>query len=411
MTRKLFLLVLFVTTLTFAQNEPHRTCGTKAFMAEQMQDPEFAQRHTQIQQAFINALNSENTIFANQTYVIPVAVHFPAGNEANRACLVSLAQSQVDILNNDFQGSNADISNWTAASTHYPGVNTGAMSIRFEIATQNHPANTDNDLVEGQPAVTIGYNFGGGNDSDTAWAGYLNFIVKDIGAGLLGYSPLGGDPTQGASVVMNITAFGSGAGCPGGYTPGAPFNLGRTVTHELGHHFNLDHTWGNGGCGSDDGVADTPNIDQASYNCPAAGSVTMCGNKSLTMNFMDYVNDSCMYMFTQGQIQRATTYVNTIYSHYNQNVLSVEDFSADRFFSIYPNPAGIDDVVNIRLKSTSTEDIDVLIYDITGKVVKNAKLKKGELSGTVNVSGLSSGMYFMNMKTSKLKATRKLVIK
>jgi len=70
----------------------------------------------------------------------------------------------------------------------------------------------------------------------------MNFLIKPIGR--LGYSPLGGSLANGGTVVMNLNAFGSGSGCPG-FQPGAPYNLGRTVTHELGHFYSLEHPWGN----------------------------------------------------------------------------------------------------------------------------------------------------------------------
>src|SRR5690606_38973034 len=95
--------------------------------------------------------------------VIPVAVHFVSGTEASRPCLEALAQNQIDILNADYTGTNSDISLWGPASVHYPGTNTGSANFFFCLATLNHPANTDPDMVEGGPAVSIGYNFGNGN--------------------------------------------------------------------------------------------------------------------------------------------------------------------------------------------------------------------------------------------------------
>ena len=82
----------------------------------------------------------------------------------------------------------------------------GFLDVQFCIATQNHPVDAagniiDPDLVEGGRAVSIGYDFGGGNDSDSNWAGYLNILVKEAGDGVLGYSPLGGNIAAGSSVV------------------------------------------------------------------------------------------------------------------------------------------------------------------------------------------------------------------
>lgn len=406
------LFALFIVTLTFAQIPQHRTCGMEEHMNLKLQDSVYAAQYYNIQQRFNEHQESTN-FMPPATYLIPVAVHFPEANESNRACLEALAQNQVDILNNDYTGTNADISNWASASSYYPGINTGAVSVRFELATLNHPAGTDPDLVEGGPAVTIGYNFGGGGDSDSNWAGYFNFLVKDIGGGLLGYSPLGGIPSNGDSVVMNIFAFGSGAGCPG-YVPGAPYDLGRTVTHEVGHHLNLPHTWGNGGCSSDDGISDTPNIDGPSYSCPADGSVTMCSNTSLTMNFMDYVNDACMYMITEGQANRVTDYLDIIYPDYNQDVLSINDFTANNF-AVYPNPINknTDQFINITMKtSIDLTDIQVYLFQLDGKEVKmpSNNILAQDRTIQIDVSQLSSGLYFVKIKNDLTQITKKIII-
>lgn len=315
-----FAMFFMFCTLLSAQE---RTCGMEAYMQEKMADPEFAREHEANQLKFraelARVLQNEGLSNRRNPIVIPVAVHFPGGNEANRTCLEALAQNQIDILNADYTKTNADFAQWGPASTFYPGVVPGAANIYFCLATLNHPINTDLDLVEGGPAVTIGWNFGNGNDQDIRWGGYMNFLVKDIGPGLLGYSPLGGNIAAGQSVVLNLGAFGSGAGCPG-YSPGAPYNLGRTTTHELGHFYNLPHSF-SGSCASDDGIADTPNdSSNGNYNCPAAGSITKCGNTILTMNYMDYVNDACMYMFTTGQTNVVDAYVAALQAQFKPNV-------------------------------------------------------------------------------------------
>ena len=311
-----FLMFMF-SVAVYSQNQ--RTCGTTAYMQEKMQDPVFAKKqqlqNLKFKKAF-EKIKSGNHQARMATLQIPVAVHFPEGSEADRACLEALAQSQIDVLNQDYTATNADIANWAAASSFYPGTNTGAFDVEFVIATRNHPANTDDDLVEGGPAVSIGYNFGNGNDQDIKWAGYKNFLIKTLSGGTLGYSPLGGSIANGSAVVMSPSAFGSdniASGCTSNgvnFIPGAPYNLGRTVTHELGHFFTLNHTF-NGGCaGNNDGYNDTPAISGPNYGCPAAGSVNACvaGEKALTMNYMDYTNDACMYMFSQDQIDAVQAY-------------------------------------------------------------------------------------------------------
>ncbi|AOR25712.1 hypothetical protein FORMA_05300 [Formosa sp. Hel3_A1_48] len=293
-----------------------RSCGTEDYMNEMMKDPVYAKQWAKDQEKLQNELarraNLGRSSFAMNEIVIPVAVHFPEGSEADRTCLEDLAQNQIDILNADFTATNLDANLWVdaVATGNYPGIIHGAANIKFCIATSNHPANTDDDLIEGGPAVSIGYNFGGGTSTDPLWGGYLNFLVKTLGGGTLGFSPKPGNITAGQSVTINTFAFGSGAGCPG-FEPGAPYNLGRTTTHELGHFFDLSHVWGDGPCSADDDVADTPLQDAANGGCPAPAQFPACnpGEFELSMNYMDYTDDACMYMFSQGQIDVVDAYV------------------------------------------------------------------------------------------------------
>jgi hypothetical protein len=85
-------------------------------------------------------------------------------------------------------------------------------------------------------------------------------------------------------------------------TATAPFNLGRTTTHEVGHWLNLIHIWGDGPCGVDDLIADTPDSDDANHGCDI-GHVS-CGSVDMVQNYMDYSDDVCMNLFTQGQKER-----------------------------------------------------------------------------------------------------------
>ena len=331
------LLILYFLIVNFISAQD-RSCDMVAHMEEQMQNPAFAKEWNENQAKFkaqvLKSANIEQRNNILNPVVIPVAVHFPGGQESDRSCLEALAQTQIDILNGDYTATNSDANLWNSASQFYPGAVHGIANITFCIATQNHPNNTDNDLVEGGPAVTIGYNFGGGGDSDGAWSGYMNFLVKNINGGVLGYSPLGGSIGAGQSVVMNLFAFGSGAGCPNsGVVPGAPYNLGRTVTHELGHFYNLRHIWGDGGCGVDDGISDTPLASGSNGGCPSPGSVPGCvaGEYEMSMNYMDYTNDACMYMFTQGQMDAVDNYINVLQSQFKPNTVNCGSTDPDYF--------------------------------------------------------------------------------
>jgi hypothetical protein len=101
-------------------------------------------------------------------------------------------------------------------------------------------------------------------------------------------------------VILN-TAFGTRG------TAAAPFNKGRTTTHEVGHFLNLRHIWGDrNDCTGNDFVADTPGAQQANTGKPAFPHIT-CNNGpngDMFMNYMDYVDDEAMVMFTVGQVAR-----------------------------------------------------------------------------------------------------------
>ena len=321
MRNNLFILVftLFSVMSVFTQE---RECGMVSYMAEMMKDPDFAREwdlnQNKFKKAVKRSLETEFRQVLMTPVVIPVAVHFPDGLESDRTCLEALAQNQIDILNGDFTATNPDANLWPPASGFYPGVSHGVANIQFCIATAFHPEDTDEELAEGGPAVTIGYDFGAGNDSDSSWGGYMNFLVKDIGAGLLGFSPLGGSIQGGQAVTINLGAFGSGAGCPdSGIVPQAPYNLGRTVTHELGHFYNLNHTFQDSGSCDDpdnDGIADTPKVSTQNFGCPDPGSIVGCeaGEFALTMSYMDYGNDPCLYMFSEGQTDVVDNYVSGV---------------------------------------------------------------------------------------------------
>ena len=316
-------LALLLAVTSYSQD---RTCGMMEYMEEMLKNPVLAKEYEENQKTFkaevARRLNTDFQARGGATIEIPVAVHFPTGNTNDRACLEALAQNQIDILNADYTATNSDITTWFGIAGQHPGLTApGVANISFCLATSNHPAAVT-QLIEGQPAVTIGYNFANGSgfpEMDTNFQGYMNFLVKPIG-GLLGYSPGGGSVAQGMAVVLNTNAFASGAGCPtSGIVPQFNYNLGRTTTHELGHFFSLDHTFSSDGGGNcamadGDGIADTPKVANSTYGCPSNPTPFACNipERRLTMNYMDYVNDACMYMFTPGQMTQAESYISAV---------------------------------------------------------------------------------------------------
>ena len=403
---------LFLFQIGFSQQ---RTCGTEAQLQLLMNDPVAKQKHQDLQNRFeieLSKLQNNNNYLAkntNQTLLIPVAVHFPnvATNSTEKNCLRQLAQNQIATLNADFNATNADISLWTpTVSAFYLGTNIGSINVKFVIANQNHSLGTG--LANGELAVTFGTNFLNDTDDDSQWIGYMNIVVRVAGG--LGYSPFPGSPDEGATVVINYDAFGSGSGCIG-YTPSGDYNLGRTLSHEIGHFFNLDHTFGNSLCqpSNTDDVNDTPQCT-GSGGCPAAGSVPGCvaGQKSLTMSYMDYTDDACMYMFTLGQTTRMQAYLNVISNQFATNVLSIENFEF-KDFSLFPNPNN--GSFKISFTPETSEEIEIIVYDISGRSIYNKSFQNSNMfDQELQVNTISSGIYFVNVQNGENKMIKRIIV-
>jgi len=409
------LFALLIIQLSFAQQ---RSCGTEAYMQRMMNDPIARQNYLDLQQKFEveliklldiqNKTGNQNTNASpNATIRIPVAVHFPDEFESS-ACLTSLALSQINVLNADYNATNADISQWASISSLFPDVNVGSLDVQFILATQNHPAGTG--LVNGDYAITFGTDFVAGANNDTTWSGYMNLVCRDAGNGILGYSPLGGSPGSGATVVIAFDAFGSGPGCPG-YVPGAPYNLGRTLTHELGHYFNLNHTFTtctNTSCATQgDRVCDTPPSNSPTYSCPTPGTTMKCSVRTLTMNYMDYTNDACMYMFTAGQATRMQAYYNAISNQFTTTALANNEF-LEANFSIAPNPNK--GTFNIQFKEV-LNNYAVQIYDATGRVIYEKEFtQNSELQQNISLNSSLTGVYFVSITSEGVNAIKKIIV-
>lgn len=246
---------------------------------------------------------------------IPVIFHIIHNNEAvgsGRNIAASYVQAQVDQLNNDFRR----VLGTSGYNTNAVGADT---EIEFCLATLDENGNTLSEpginrvFISGSPFSTN--QIDASVKPSTQWdpERYCNVWSCDISGGTLGYaqfpssSGLGGLNSNGGAantdgVVVRYTSIGS-TDLP--VAGAAPYNEGRTLTHEIGHWLGLRHIWGDGGCGVDDYCADTPESDGSNFGCPTTH--VSCGSTDMVRNYMDYTDDDCMNIFTQDQKARIQT--------------------------------------------------------------------------------------------------------
>ena len=229
------------------------------------------------------------------TINIPVYVHVIYSNAQEN---ISDAQinSQIAVLNADFGKTNSDIGQ---VPSEFAGVAADA-DVTFTLAGITRKASSKSSWGTND---AMKYSSQGGVDAITP-SSHMNMWICNIGGGILGYAQFPGGPAETDGVVFSPQYCGSSDyDTQGNFFLDAPFDKGRTATHEVGHYLNLRHIWGDGRCRQDDFVADTPTSDAPNYGCPSYPTVN-CKSTDMTMNYMDYTNDACMQMFSEGQKAR-----------------------------------------------------------------------------------------------------------
>ncbi len=254
-------------------------------------DPNLEKRMNDIEK-FTEEFVSQKRLITGGIIEIPVVVNVLYKTSAQNISDAQI-QSQITVLNNDFKALNSDYNNTPSI---FQSVRSGNFGIQFVLdgvvrkSTNKTSWSTNNAMKSSSQ----------GGINPTSPTTKLNIWVCNLSNGILGYAQFPGGSSATDGVVIDDNAFGTVG------TVTSPFNKGRTATHEVGHWLNLRHIWGDATCGSDL-VSDTPQHNTANYSCPTYPHYSTCtgGPVEMTMNYMDYTNDACMYMFTQGQKSRA----------------------------------------------------------------------------------------------------------
>lgn len=269
-----------------AMGQAEKQCFTMEKLEENIaNDPSIISKMAKIEdqtRRFIE--NGENLRLVNGKIQIPVVFHVIYRTSSDNLPL-SVLQGQIDALNEDFNLQNP---NRGAMPAEFAGVE---ANVDIDFVIEDVIRVNNSKKRSWRPNDDMKFSSKGGSDVVNPQE-FLNvWIVNSMpyrGGQILGYAqfPGGNWATDGVVLAKNFVGA-----------------TDRTATHEVGHWLNLRHIWGDGGCGASDFVADTPDAGGPSRGCPSYPTVE-CGSTNMTMNFMDYSDDSCMYMFTQGQKSR-----------------------------------------------------------------------------------------------------------
>lgn len=297
-------IVALLATFIFAQTlKAQRTCAAHDHMLHQHQkSPKMKKKAAELEDFTKRYIKDYSRFKATESRTIPVYVHV-IYRTAQENISDAQIQSQISVLNKDYGGTNPDISLVPGEFTAVTSSNTG---IQFVLAgiDRTYSSKTSwgtNDAMK-LPSQ--------GGVAPITPETHLNMWICNIGGGILGYAQFpGGDPAT-DGVVFSPQYCGSIEYDDGSFYLDAPFNKGRTATHEVGHYLNLRHIWGDGNCNATDYVDDTPSAEAANYSCPTYPHYT-CNSNDMFMNYMDYVDDECMYMFSQGQEARMWACLNS----------------------------------------------------------------------------------------------------
>ncbi len=286
--------LLLVLGFALPNLQAQRNCGAMEHLEyQQQQDPKLEFKMQNIERHTQQYLQSNGAARVTGIITIPVVFHVVYNNSTENISDAQI-QSQLDVLNEDFRRTNSDANGtWSQAAD---------TEIEFCLATVDPSGNATTGITRTSTSQTsfgtndqMKFNSSGGKDAWPA-ADYLNFWVCDISGGILGYAQFPGGSAATDGVVCDYQYVGTIG------TATAPFDLGRTATHEVGHWLNLRHIWGDGNCNVDDFVADTPTSDNPNYGC-ATGHVS-CSSTDMVENYMDYSDDACMNLYTAGQTAR-----------------------------------------------------------------------------------------------------------
>jgi hypothetical protein len=379
MKKLIILAMLLVMTGSFtAKVQAQRNCGTMEYLQQQqIADPTLPIRMENYEQALQKWIANNPDQLNNKAIItVPVVVHIVYSTTAQNLSDARVVE-QVNVLNRDYAGLNTGSMGSFATSLK---VNTG---LQFCLA-QRTPAGAATTGIERRLTTVSSFSSNDAvkhyaNGGLDAWdpTKYINIWVCNLGGGLCGYAQF---PSSGINstfgVVINYQYFGVTGAV-------APYNLGGTTTHEIGHCFNLYHIWGDdaGACTGSDNCGDTPNQANYTYGVHTGVLTDGCTASSpgiMYMDFMDYSDDISYSNFTPNQNARIAALFTTSGLLYS---LSVSDGCTPPSTSSCGTPAGL----SVTAITTTTATLNW--GAVSGAGLYNIQYRK---SGTTSFTNTTS---------------------
>jgi hypothetical protein len=378
-------LLLLLLSLSFSINA--QECGTPEYMDKlKIAEPDFKHKYNMMEselQNYIQGIKLRGEFNSNDILEIPCVVHvvhdtsYPEVNICDEQIY-----EQMDILNRDFRKLNTDIDSIPYFFQHL----TADMKMEFCLKEITRTETDRHSFSYWDDAVKSDY-MGGKSPWDTKQ--YLNIWICNLSWDLLGYAQfpgLGPDSTDG--VVIDYTTVAEDRD---------EWDLdsiysGRVLQHEVGHWLNLRHIWGDHGCDGTDHVDDTPNQGSLYRDCHQ--DTISCDSRDLVMNYMDYVQCSCMRCFTKGQKMRAWGSMalfrrDILDNTCDENPNNTRKIDKNLDVKIYPTFTAR--FINIKISNLGCEEVEIIIFNHIGRIVKTAKTTKS--IDRINLSGLNNGVY------------------
>ncbi len=359
--------------------------------------------------------DNKSTAVPRSVETIPVVVHV-IWRESQENISDAQIMSQIEVLNNDFRKLN---DNFNTGPMAFQSMGAD-IEIEFCLASFDPMGNPTNGITRSETTIdNIGLTenwYSSSSGGQDAWNvnEYFNIWVCDLGEdGTLGFAtpPGAAVPIESDGAVIAHQYFGT----IGTAANSQPAHLGRTATHEVGHYLNLEHIWGSsqGGCNEDDFVPDTPSQETESSGCPTFpffDGCTSSGNGIMYNNYMDYVDDICMTMFTEGQKMRMLAALNSsraslLSSNGCSDITSLNETIAFAP-AIFPNPA--QNNLFITMPNDHVPSQFFIIYNSFGEKMLEFKSSKNI---EVDISSFVGGIYFLTTSNPKSTTQKFIVIK